>query len=71
MHHVAGLALPLVVASALVNPVAGQDEPQAESAPVTPNLADLLERIERLEGDKVQMQDEIAELRDKQVIPAG
>jgi len=63
MHHVAGLALPLVVASALVNPVAGQDEPQAESAPLTPNLADLLERIERLEGDKVQMQDEIAELR--------
>ena len=63
MHHVAGLALPLVVASALVNPVAGQDEPQAESAPVAPNLADLLERIERLEGDKVQMQDEIAELR--------
>ncbi len=67
MHRVARLALPLVVASALVNPVAGQDEPrdgpQAESTPVTPNLADLLDRIERLEGDKVEMQDEIAELR--------
>ncbi len=63
MHHAARLALPLVVASALVNPVAGQDEPQDQSTPVTPNLADLLDRIERLEGDKVQMQDEIAELR--------
>ena len=71
MHRVARLALPLVVASALVNPVAGQDEPQdgrrdgpwAESTPVAPNLADLLDRIERLEGDKVAMQDEIAELR--------
>ncbi len=60
MHHVARLALPLVVASALVNPVAGQDDPQA---PATPTLADLLDRIERLEGDKVQMQDEIDELR--------
>jgi hypothetical protein len=63
MHHVARLALPFIVASALATPAVGQDGPQAESKPVPPNLVDLLDRIERLEGDKVQMQDEIAELR--------
>ncbi len=63
MHHATRLALPLVVATALVTPAVGQDEPQVQSTPVRPNLVDLLDRIERLEGDKVQMQDEISELR--------
>ena len=53
--------LPLAVCLVVAAAAGGGDEPEDESR--KPTVGELLERIERLERDKYQMQDEIDELR--------
>ena len=64
MHRVPYFGVLLVAASIVTTAAAGGDEKTDETPPpAAPGLGDLLDRIERLESDKVQMQDEIDELR--------
>ena len=65
MHRVAYFGVLLVAVSVVTTAAAGGDErADVDKTPIAPpTIGDLLERIERLEVDKVQMQDEIDELR--------
>ena len=64
MHRVPYFGVLLVAASVVTTAAAGGDPKTEETtAPAPPGLSELIDRIERLESDKVQMQEEIEELR--------
>ncbi len=64
MHRVPYFGV-LLAAAAVVTTAAAGGDPKTEetTAPAPPGLGELIGRIERLESDKVQMQEEIDELR--------
>ena len=64
MHRVVYFGVLLAAASVVTGAAAGADETADKTtAAAPPGIADLLDRIERLEVDKTRMQDEIDELR--------
>ena len=64
MHRVTYFGVLLVAASVVTTAAAGGDESADETPPAAPpTIGDLLDRIERLEDNKVSMQDEIDQLR--------